>query len=154
MGINRSNVAAQIMEHLCTCPSHGYSQPGRYGTSGYCEVPTDAGTIKVKCGGITRTCTITQDKPLLIGGKTSMSRTYDADEQADCCFTVTCSQSPWTAVSSASWVTIYSDCESGIGTAKLYYYVAANMSASSRTATIKVTSRGLTRTCTIKQNGK
>ena len=50
MGINRANVAAQIMEHLCMCPSHGYSQPGRYGTSGYCEVPTDAGVIKVKCG--------------------------------------------------------------------------------------------------------
>ena len=50
MGINRANVAAQIMEHLCTCPSHGYSQPGRYGTSGYCEVQTDAGVIKVKHG--------------------------------------------------------------------------------------------------------
>ena len=50
MGINRANVAAQIMEHLCTCPSHGYSQPGRYGTSGYCDVQTDAGVIKVKRG--------------------------------------------------------------------------------------------------------
>ena len=109
------------------------------------------GTIKVKCGDITRTCTITQDKPLLIGGKTSMTRTYDAAEQMDCNFTVTCSQSSWTAVSSASWLTIYSDCTSGIGTAKLYYYVAANTSSGSRTATIKVTSRGLTRTCTITQ---
>ena len=50
MAINRANVAAQIMEHLCTCPSHGYSQPGRYGTSGHCDVTTDAGVIKVKCG--------------------------------------------------------------------------------------------------------
>ena len=112
------------------------------------------GTIKVKCGSITRTCTITQDKPLLIGGKTSMSRTYDAAEQADCFFSVTCSQSSWTAVSSASWVTLHSDSKSGTGTAKLYYDVAANTSTSARTATIKVTSRGLTRTCTIKQNGK
>lgn len=48
--ISRANVAAQIMEHLCTCPEHGYSQPGRYGTSGYCSVKTDAGTIKVKKG--------------------------------------------------------------------------------------------------------
>ena len=48
--ISRANVAAQIMEHLCTCPEHGYSQPGRYGTSGYCSVKTDAGTINVKKG--------------------------------------------------------------------------------------------------------
>ena len=109
------------------------------------------GTIKVKCGSITRVCTITQDKPLLIGGKTSMSRTYDAAKQADCYFTVSCSQSAWTAVSSASWVTIRSDSKSGTGTAKFYYDVAANTSTSARTATIKVTSRGLTRTCTIKQ---
>ena len=48
--ISRANVAAQIMEHLCTCPEHGYSQPGRYGTSGYCNVQTDVGIIKVKKG--------------------------------------------------------------------------------------------------------
>lgn len=48
--VSRANVAAQIMEHLCTCPEHGYSQPGRYGTSGYCDVKTDVGTIKVKKG--------------------------------------------------------------------------------------------------------
>ena len=53
--ISRANVAAQIMEHLCTCPEHGYSQPGRYGTSGYCSVKTAAGTIKVKKGD--RDCT-------------------------------------------------------------------------------------------------
>lgn len=50
MAISRANVAAQIMEHLCTCPKHGYSQPGRHGTSGYCNVKTDAGSIKVKKG--------------------------------------------------------------------------------------------------------
>ncbi|MBQ9044067.1 MAG: hypothetical protein IJ111_14785 [Eggerthellaceae bacterium] len=50
MGISRANVAAQIMEHLCNCAEHGYSQPGRYGTSGYCTVQTDAGPIKVKKG--------------------------------------------------------------------------------------------------------
>ena len=46
----RANVAAQIMEHLCSCPLHGYSQPGRHGTSGHCDVGTDAGTIKVTKG--------------------------------------------------------------------------------------------------------
>lgn len=50
VAISRANVAAQIMEHLCNCPEHGYSQPGRHGTSGYCSVATDAGTIKVKKG--------------------------------------------------------------------------------------------------------
>ena len=50
VSISRANVAAQIMEHLCTCPLHGYSQPGRHGTSGHCSVQTDAGTIKVTKG--------------------------------------------------------------------------------------------------------
>lgn len=50
MAINRANVAVQIMEHLCECPAHGYSQPGRYGTTGYCGVATDAGSISVKRG--------------------------------------------------------------------------------------------------------
>ena len=110
-----------------------------------------SGTIKVKCGSITRTCTITQDKPLLIGGKTEMSRTYAAAKQTGCYFSVTCSKSQWTAVSSASWVTLKT--ASGTGTGTLTYDIAANTSTSMRTATIKVTSRGLTRTCTIKQRG-
>ena len=50
VSISRTNVAAQIMEHLCSCPEHGYSQPGRHGTSGHCSVNTDAGTIKVTKG--------------------------------------------------------------------------------------------------------
>ena len=50
VAISRANVAAQIMEHLCTCAEHGYSQPGRHGTSGHCNVKTDAGTIKVTKG--------------------------------------------------------------------------------------------------------
>ena len=50
VAISRANVAAQIMEHLCTCPLHGYSQPGRHGTSGHCSVPTDTGTIRVTKG--------------------------------------------------------------------------------------------------------
>ena len=50
VSINRANVAAQIMEHLVSCGEHGYSQPGRYGTSGYCSVATDSGVIKVKKG--------------------------------------------------------------------------------------------------------
>ena len=83
-----------------------------------------------------------------------MSRTYDAARHDDCYFSVTCSQSPWTAVSSASWVTLHSDSKSGTGSGQIYYDVAANTSTSQRTATIKVTSRGLTRTCTIKQKGK
>ena len=48
--ISRANVAAQVMEHLCTCPLHGYSQPGRHGTSGHCSVKTDAGNVKVTKG--------------------------------------------------------------------------------------------------------
>ena len=50
VAISRANVAAQIMEHLCNCAEHGYSQPGRHGTSGHCSVKTDAGTIKVTKG--------------------------------------------------------------------------------------------------------
>lgn len=50
VAISRANVAAQIMEHLCNCPEHGYSQPGRHGTSGHCNVSTDAGTVKVTKG--------------------------------------------------------------------------------------------------------
>lgn len=46
----RNEVAVQVMRHLCTCPSHGYSQPGRYGTSGYCEVQTDDGVRYLKHG--------------------------------------------------------------------------------------------------------
>ena len=50
MTVKRNIVAVQDMTHLCTCPLHGYSQPGRYGTSGYCEVQTDAGTHYLKKG--------------------------------------------------------------------------------------------------------
>ena len=50
VAISRANVAAQIMEHLCTCPLHGYSQPGRHGTSGHCDVQTDADTVRVTKG--------------------------------------------------------------------------------------------------------
>lgn len=46
-----ANVAAQVMEHGCTCPLHGYSQPGRYGTgAGYCDIETDAGSIRYAKG--------------------------------------------------------------------------------------------------------
>lgn len=34
VSISKANVAAQIMEHLCTCPLHGYSQLGRHGPLG------------------------------------------------------------------------------------------------------------------------
>ena len=50
VSISRANVAAQIMEHLCNCAEHGYSQPGRHGTSGHCNVKTDAGVVKVTKG--------------------------------------------------------------------------------------------------------
>lgn len=50
VSISRANMAAQIMEYLCSCPEHGYSQPGRHGTSGHCSVNTDVGTIKVTKG--------------------------------------------------------------------------------------------------------
>ena len=111
------------------------------------------GKITVKAGSLTCVCTITQDKPLLIGGKESMARTYDAAKQTDCFFSVACSQSPWTAVSSASWVTLKSGSASGTGAGKVAYDVAANTSPSSRTATITVASRGLSRICTITQKG-
>lgn len=48
--MDAANIAAQIMEHLCTCPEHGYSQPGRYGTSGACAVKTDGGVVYVTKG--------------------------------------------------------------------------------------------------------
>ena len=50
VSISRANLAAQIMEHLCNCAEHGYSQPGRHGTSGHCNVQTDAGVVKVTKG--------------------------------------------------------------------------------------------------------
>ncbi len=50
MAISRANVAAQVMEHLCSCPEHGYSQPGRHGTDGHCSVATDAGAVEVPKG--------------------------------------------------------------------------------------------------------
>lgn len=50
MTIDRARVAVQIMTHLCECPEHGYSQPGRFGTSGYCDMQTDASVIRVKRG--------------------------------------------------------------------------------------------------------
>ncbi|WP_206214603.1 hypothetical protein [Adlercreutzia sp. ZJ242] len=48
MAISRANVAAQVMEHLCSCSEHGYSQPGRHGASSHCSVATDAGAVKVR----------------------------------------------------------------------------------------------------------
>lgn len=50
MAISKANVAAQIMEHLCNCAEHVYSQPEWHDTSGHCSVKTDAGTIKVAKG--------------------------------------------------------------------------------------------------------
>ena len=50
MAISRADVAAQVMEHLVTCPEHGYSQPGRHGAGGFCAVQTDAGVIEVRKG--------------------------------------------------------------------------------------------------------
>lgn len=45
-----NEIAAQVMEHLCTCPEHGYSQYGRWGGGGYCNVATDIGLLSVKKG--------------------------------------------------------------------------------------------------------
>lgn len=50
VAISKANVAAQIMEHLCNCAEHVYSQPEWHDTSGHCSVKTDAGTIKVAKG--------------------------------------------------------------------------------------------------------
>ena len=43
---DKLEVATQLMEHLVTCPSHGYtmSSPGREGSGGYCEVNINVGT--------------------------------------------------------------------------------------------------------------
>lgn len=68
VAINRANVAAQIMEHLVTCPEHGYSQPGRHGTSGYCSVQTDAGTVKVKKGDRDRSGAVCEAWELALAG--------------------------------------------------------------------------------------
>ena len=51
MATDRARVAVQAMVYLCECPEHGYSQLGRYG-SGYCDVTTDIGVIRVKRGGL------------------------------------------------------------------------------------------------------
>jgi hypothetical protein len=50
MGVSRAEVAAQVMEHLCACPEHGYSQAARYGAEGFCGVDTDAGRVEVRKG--------------------------------------------------------------------------------------------------------
>ena len=66
--VSRANVAAQIMEHLCTCAEHGYSQPGRHGTSGSCSVNTDAGTVKVKKGDRDCSSAVCEAWELALGG--------------------------------------------------------------------------------------
>lgn len=48
----QANAAAQVMEHFAEHDaSHGYAQDARYGDGrGYCDVPTDLGTLKVRTG--------------------------------------------------------------------------------------------------------
>lgn len=47
----KNEVAAQIMEHLCTHEWHGYSQPGRYGDGeGYCDLAIDGVAYRVAQG--------------------------------------------------------------------------------------------------------
>ena len=66
--ISRANVATQIMERLCTCPLHGYSQPGRHGTSGHCSVRTDAGTVRVTKGDRDCSSTVCEAWELALAG--------------------------------------------------------------------------------------
>ena len=68
MAISMANVAAQIMEHLCNCAEHGYSQPGRHGTSGHCSVKTDAGTIKVTKGDRDCSSAVCEARELALAG--------------------------------------------------------------------------------------
>lgn len=42
--------AAQVMEHLCECPLHGYAQDARWGGGGTCDVDTAVGTVQVREG--------------------------------------------------------------------------------------------------------
>ena len=58
---------------------------------------------------------------------------------------------PWTAKSSASWLTVKT--ASGSGNGKIVYNVAANAGTASRTGQITVTGSGLTQTFTVVQEG-
>jgi hypothetical protein len=59
---------------------------------------------------------------------------------------------PWTAQSSASWLTV--NTASGNGNGTIIYNVAANTGTASRTGTITVSGGGLARTFTVTQEGQ
>ena len=113
-----------------------------------------AAGITVTGGGLTRTFLVRQNGT----GETSSStltlgsseRTFTADAAKSKELSVTANVS-WTAKSSASWLAVKT--ASGSGNGKIVYDVAAN-SGAARTATITVAGGGLTRTFTVKQDGK
>lgn len=115
--------------------------------------------ITVSGGGLTRTFTVKQDGKSSGGGGDpaaslilgASERTFTADAASGKELKVTANVS-WTAKSSASWLVVKT--ASGSGNGKIVYNVAANTSASSRTATITVSGGGLTRTFTVKQDGQ
>ena len=114
------------------------------------------GKITVSGGGLTRTFTVTQagksdgGKPATLTlGAGERSFTADAANWKELAVTANV---PWTAKSSASWLTVKTECGSGNG--KIVYNVAANSGTASRSATITVTGGGITRTFTAIQSGK
>ena len=115
-----------------------------------------AAGITVTGGGLTRTFLVRQNGT---GGSSGASptltlssseRTFTADAAKSKELSVTANVS-WTAKSSASWLTVKT--ASGSGNGKIVYNVAAN-SGAARTAAITVAGGGLTRTFTVKQDGK
>ena len=113
------------------------------------------GGITVTGGGLTRTFLVRQNgtggslptTTLTLGAS---ERTFTADAAKSKELSVTANVS-WTAKSSASWLAVKT--ASGSGNGKIVYDVAAN-SGAARTATITVEGGGLTRTFTVKQDGK
>ena len=116
-----------------------------------------AALLAVTGGGLSRTCLILQNgtgntpvtaAKLELG---SSERTFTADAANGKELKVTANVE-WTAKSSASWLKVRTGSGSGNGT--ILYNVAANADSAARTAAITVSGSGLTRTFTVKQDGK
>ena len=115
-----------------------------------------AAAITVTGGGLARTFLVRQNgtggssgaSPTLTLSSSERRFTADAANSKDLAVTANVS---WTAKSSASWLTVKT--ASGSGNGKSVYNVAAN-SGAARTAAITVAGGGLTRTFTVKQDGK
>ena len=130
-----------------------------YDVAANADTAARTGAITVTGSGLTRTFTVKQDGKTSGGGGDptatltlgATERTFTADAASGKELKVTANVS-WTAKSSASWLVVKT--ASGTGNGKIVYNVAANTSASSRTATLTVSGGGLTRTFTVNQDGK